>query len=111
MINKGEIVNEECLYPIKSTLAVISSKWTLLILRDIAISTKRFGQLQKSLKGISPKTLSSRLQELERAGIISRKIYPEVPPRVEYSLTSQGDSLKTIILSLAEWGKEHLTDK
>jgi DNA-binding HxlR family transcriptional regulator len=111
MTTKGEIDDEKCFGPIKSTLAVIGSKWALLILYNIATATKRFGQLQKSLQGISPKTLSSRLQEMEKIGIISKKVYPEVPPRVEYSLTSQGESLKTIILSLAEWGKEHLGDK
>lgn len=94
----------------ESILGIIGRKWALLILCEIATSTKRFGQLQKSLQGISPKTLSSRLQELEQVRIISKTVYPEVPPRVEYSLTPQGESLKTIILSLDEWGREHLSD-
>jgi DNA-binding HxlR family transcriptional regulator len=111
VIKKGELANEECFYPLKNILETIGKKWTLLILCNIATSTKRFGQLQKSLEGISPKTLSSRLQELEQVGIISKTVYPEVPPRVEYSLTPQGESLKTIILSLDEWGKKYLGDK
>lgn len=71
--------------------------------------TKRFGQLQKSLKGISPKTLSSRLQELEKEGIIIKKVYPEVPPRVEYTFTPKGERLRKIVLALADWGSEDHT--
>ncbi|MBP2643968.1 MAG: hxlR 2 [Firmicutes bacterium] len=111
MSQKGEQANKKCFCPIESIFEIIGRKWTLLILCEIATSTKRFGQLQKSLKGISPKTLSSRLQELEQIGIISKKVYPEVPPRVEYALTPQGESLKAIILSLDEWGKEYLSEK
>lgn len=93
--------------PIKKTLSILGGKWTLLILRDLFNGAKRFGQLQKSLHGISPKTLSLRLQELVKEGIVAKKIYPEVPPRVEYSLTSRGESLKKILLTLVEWGAEH----
>lgn len=106
MINKSQVAREEYCCPIKNALTIIGSKWTLLILRDIATSTKRFNELQKSLKGISPKTLSARLQELERAGIINKKVFPEIPPRVEYSLTVRGKSLRTIILSLDKWARE-----
>ncbi len=101
---------EKYFCPIKKTLSILGGKWTLLILRELFNGTKRFGQLQKSLQGISPKTLSSRLQELEKEGIVARKVYPEVPPRVEYSLTSRGESLKKIIQTLVEWGAEHLGD-
>lgn len=96
--------------PIKKTLSILGGKWTLLILRELFNETKRFGQLQKSLPGISPKTLSSRLRELEKEGIVAKKVYPEVPPRVEYSLTSRGESLKRILLALVEWGAEHFSD-
>lgn len=99
---------EECYCPIQKTLSIIGGKWTLSILRDLSSGTKRFGELQKSLKGISPKTLSSRLQELEKEDIVAKKIYPEVPPRVEYSLTSKGESLKKILLDLVKWGTENL---
>lgn len=92
-------------------LSIISSKWTLLILRELLDGTKRFGQLKKSLPGISPKTLSQRLQELEKEGLVDRKIYPEVPPRVEYSLTQKAESLKSIFFALAEWNSEHSGDK
>ncbi|HZD59760.1 MAG TPA: helix-turn-helix domain-containing protein [Anaerolineae bacterium] len=88
------------------TLSLIGSKWTLLILREFLDGTKRFGQLKKSLPGISPKTLSQRLQELEKEGILTKKIYPEVPPRVEYSLTPRGERLKSILLDLVNWGLE-----
>lgn len=93
--------------PIEKTLSIIGGKWTILILRDLAGGTKRFGQLQKSLNGISPKTLSSRLHELEKEGIVTKEVYPEVPPRVEYSLTTRGESLRKILLALIEWGTEH----
>jgi DNA-binding HxlR family transcriptional regulator len=87
---------------IERTLSIIARKWTLLLLRDLCDGTKRFNQLQKSLQGISPKTLSSRLQELEQEGIISKMIFPEVPPLVEYSFTPKGESLKKIFLALVD---------
>lgn len=87
-------------------LSVISSKWTLLILSELLSGTKRFGQLKKALPGISPKTLSQRLQELERERLVDRKIYPEVPPRVEYSLTTKAKSLKEAFDSLIQWSSD-----
>ncbi|HML89036.1 MAG TPA: helix-turn-helix domain-containing protein [Methylomusa anaerophila] len=110
MTNQDKQYDENDICPIKNTLSIIGSKWTLLILRDLADGTKRFSQLQKSLQGISPKTLSSRLRELEKEGILTKKVYPEIPPRVEYSLTSRGESLKKILRCLAEWGKEHFNN-
>jgi DNA-binding HxlR family transcriptional regulator len=95
---------------LEKSLSIIGSKWTLLILRELSSGTKRFAQLQKSLKGISPKTLSSRLQELEKNKIIVKKVYPEVPPRVEYSFASRGESLKKILYDLYEWGAEQPDD-
>lgn len=111
MINIEEYCknNSSCL--IKETLALISSKWTLHILRELCNGTRRFGELKRSVVGISPKTLSARLQELEYQGIVAKKIYAEVPPRVEYSLTPSGESLKDIIVALFSWGEEHLSAK
>jgi len=90
--------------PIEKTLRVIGGKWTILILRDLFKGTRRFGELQRSLQGISPKTLSERLRQLEAQGIIRRVIYPEIPPRVEYSLTEKGESLQTILDDIRTWG-------
>lgn len=86
------------------TLKVIGSKWTVLILRELCEGTRRFGELQRALPGISPKTLSVRLQQLEENGIVKKTIFAEVPPRVEYNLTAQGASLKEIIEKMREWG-------
>lgn len=90
--------------PIERTMQVIGRKWTLLILRDLFDGTKRFGELSDSLGGISPKTLSERLRQLEEQGIIKRTIYAEVPPRVEYKLTERGESLRNILEAMKEWG-------
>ena len=91
---------------VEHTLKVIGSKWTVLILRDLCEGTKRFGQLQKSLQGISPKTLSQRLKQLEKNGIVKRKIFTEIPLHVEYSLTPRGESLRAIITKMSEWGNQ-----
>src|SRR5437764_12217077 len=80
--------------PIARTAEIISGKWTLLIIRDLASGVKRFNQLERSLHGISPKTLSERLRSLEEEGIISRQTFAEVPPRVEYALTDMGCDLE-----------------
>ena len=96
--------NKNC--PVERTVNVIGGKWTLLILRDLFDGTKRFGELRASLIGISPKTLTEKLRALEQDGIIERKIYPEVPPRVEYSLTKRGQTLETIIEAMREWGTQ-----
>ncbi|MBI2850324.1 MAG: helix-turn-helix transcriptional regulator [Chloroflexi bacterium] len=92
--------------PVEKTLEVLSSKWTILILRDLLTGTKRFGQLRQSLNGVSPRTLSQRLKELEAQGIVRRVIYPEVPPRVEYSLTEKGKSLSPILEQMRDWGSQ-----
>lgn len=106
MSHQSDTNNENCVSQLEKNLSIISSKWTLLILCELSSGTKRFVQLQKSLKGISPKTLSSRLQELEKNKIIVKKVYPEVPPRVEYSFASRGESLKKILCDLSEWGAD-----
>ena len=88
---------------VSKTMKIIGSKWTIFILRDLFNGKKRFGELQRSLKGISPKTLSLRLQELEREKIIKKKIFAEIPLHVEYSLTQKGDSLNEIICEMRKW--------
>src|SRR5579871_5466117 len=92
--------------PIERTVTILEGKWTLLILRELFTGTKRFGELRSELPGVSPKTLAERLRILEKQGIIERTIYPEVPPRVEYSLTSLGLTLRPIIEALREWGTQ-----
>lgn len=91
--------------PIAKTLDVIGTKWTFLIIRDLLIEgTMRFRDLLKSMNGISPKTLSLRLKELENHGIVERKVFPEVPPRVEYTLTEKGKRLESIFIELKRFG-------
>lgn len=91
---------------VAKTLRVIGSKWTLLILHNLFDGTKRFGALQKALSPISPKTLSQRLRELEKMGIIKRKVFSEVPLHVEYSLTTKGQSLEDIFIKMSQWGEK-----
>lgn len=91
---------------VTKTIRVIGAKWTTLILRDLFEGTKRFGELQRSLQGISSKTLSVRLQELESDGIINKQVFAEIPPRVEYSLTEKGQSLRQIIDDMRAWGEQ-----
>lgn len=93
--------------PIEKTLRIIGKKWTVLILRDLRTGTKRFNELLNSLEGISPKTLSERLKELEESGVVRRVVYPEIPPRVEYSLTEKGQSLDGVLEAMVSWGAQH----
>jgi len=92
--------------PVEKTVNIIGGKWTLLILRDLFVGTKRFGELRTSLTGVSPKTLTEKLRTLEKDGIVERKIFPEVPPRVEYSLTKRGKTLKKIFDEMQQWGTQ-----
>jgi DNA-binding HxlR family transcriptional regulator len=91
---------------VTETMKVIGSKWTILILHNLCEGTKRFGELQRALPGISPKTLSTRLQQLEKDKIVKKKIFAEIPLHVEYSLTEKGLSLKKIIEMMRMWGEE-----
>ena len=93
--------------PVETTLTMISDKWKVLILRDLLTGTKRFGELNKSLTGVSQKVLTSQLREMEENGLVERKAYPEVPPRVEYSLTPLGRSLKPIMDAMWAWGEQY----
>ncbi|MBP3041068.1 helix-turn-helix transcriptional regulator [Bacillaceae bacterium Marseille-Q3522] len=95
--------SREC--PIEKTLNIISAKWSFLIIRELLIDgTLRFGKLMKQLEGISSKTLSLRLKELEEKGIVKKTIFPEIPPHVEYSLTEKGKQLESIFIELKRFG-------
>ena len=95
--------------PVATTVALVGSKWKLLILRNLLARPWRFNELKKSLDGISQKVLSDSLRSLEEDGIVTRTVYPEVPPRVEYSLTELGRSLKPILDALQHWGEDYRT--
>lgn len=97
--------------PVARTADLISNKWTPLIIRDLAKREMRFSELERSLKGISPKTLSERLKRLEDSTVIQRTCFAEVPPRVEYQLTEKGYALLPVIDSMREFGKEWLADE
>ena len=98
--------NQTC--PVCHTAEIISGKWTLLVIRDLADGCSRFCELERSLGGISPRTLSLRLRALEAEGIVQRRTYPEVPPRVEYSLTDKGRALVPLIEQMRHYGREWL---
>lgn len=95
-------MNNSC--GVEKTLKIIGTKWTALIIRDLCDGTRRFVQLQRSLEGISPRTLALRLKQLENEGIVNRKVFEEIPLHVEYSLTNKGNSLRDIISKMREWG-------
>jgi DNA-binding HxlR family transcriptional regulator len=96
--------------PVCATAEVVCQKWTLLIVRDLAAGRSRFCELERSLAGISPRTLSLRLRALEEHGIIERQTYPEVPPRVEYTLTPMGRGLMPLVEDMRRFGREWLVD-
>ena len=94
--------------PVARTAEIIGNKWTPLIVRDLARGERRFSELERSLRGISPKTLSERLKRLEESAVVDRRCYAEVPPRVEYSLTAKGHALLPVIESMREFGSRWL---
>jgi DNA-binding HxlR family transcriptional regulator len=94
--------------PVGSCAEIISGKWTLLVIRDLADGSQRFCELERSLEGISPRTLSLRLRALEEHGIVERRTYPEVPPRVEYGLTEKGRALVPLIEDMRAYGRRWL---
>jgi DNA-binding HxlR family transcriptional regulator len=96
--------------PVGSCAEIISGKWTILVIRDLAESSCRFCELERSLAGISPRTLSLRLRALEECGVVERHTYPEVPPRVEYALTEKGKALIPVIEQMRSYGREWLLD-
>ena len=93
--------------PVEVTMGLIGDRWKILIVRDLLTGTKRFGELKKSVTGITQKVLTSHLRDMEASGLVKRKVYAEVPPRVEYSLTKTGLSLKPILDSMVKWGNEY----
>lgn len=101
--------NSSC--PVCRTAEVVCGKWTMLLIRDLADGSSRFCELERSLEGISPRTLSLRLRALEEEGIVERRTFPEVPPRVEYALTAKGEALIPLVDDMRSYGKRWLTDK
>src|ERR671927_7645 len=102
----GRVSNSNC--PVGRTADIVCGKWTLLIVRDLAEGRSRFCELERSLEGISPRTLSLRLRALEEEGVVERRTFPEVPPRVEYALTEKGRALVPIVESMRAYGIEWL---
>lgn len=103
MKTKAEL--PEC--PIATTVQIIGSKWKLLIIRNLRMRPWRFNELQRNLEGISQKVLTDSLRSMEEDGIITRTVYPEVPPRVEYSLSELGETMRPILDSMETWGREY----
>ncbi|MCO6539152.1 MAG: helix-turn-helix transcriptional regulator [Gilliamella sp.] len=99
--------NDLPICPVEITLMLMGDKWKVLIVRDLLTGTKRFGELKKSLTGISQKVLTQHLRAMEKNGLLTRKVYAEVPPRVEYTLTEVGQSLKQVHDAMLEWGKAY----
>lgn len=93
--------------PVETTLLLMGDRWKVLIMRDLLSGTKRFGELRKSLTGISQKVLIEHLRIMEEYGLVNRKIYAEIPPKVEYSLTDLGKTLKPILDAMSNWGEEY----
>lgn len=106
-MSKQNHVKELPTCPVETTLMLIGDKWKVLILRDLLPGTKRFGELKKSIGSVSQKVLTAQLRDMEESGLLTRKVYAEVPPRVEYTLTELGYSLKPILDSLWQWGEEY----
>ena len=93
--------------PVETTLMLIGDKWKVMILRDLMDGTKRFGELKKSIGTVSQKVLTAQLRDMEEKGLLTRKVYAEVPPRVEYTLTETGYSLKTVVDAMGAWGADY----
>ena len=93
--------------PVETTLMLIGDKWKVLILRDLMPGTKRFGELKKSIGKVSQKVLTAQLRAMEESGLLTRRVYAEVPPRVEYTLTPLGRSLKPVLDAMGAWGNEY----
>ena len=96
--------------PVETTLTLISDKWKVLIIRDLLPGTKRFGELRRSVGGVSQKVLTAQLRQMEESGLLIRTVYPEVPPRVEYTLTELGYSLKPVLDAMQNWGEAYNTN-
>ena len=108
-MNEASAKKELPACPVETTLTLIGDKWKVLILRDLMPGTKRFGELKKSVGGVSQKVLTAQLRAMEESGLVRRRVYAEVPPRVEYSLTDLGRSLKPILDAMLAWGQAYKT--
>lgn len=106
-MNEQKIIKELPACPVETTLMLIGDKWKVLILRDLMNGTMRFGELKKSIGSVSQKVLTAQLRDMEAKGLVNRKVYAEVPPRVEYSLTELGQSLKPILDAMWNWGEDY----
>ncbi len=95
--------------PVETTLSLISDKWKVLILRDLLPGPKRFSLLKRSIGGVSQKVLTAQLRQMEHSGLLTRTVYPKVPPRVEYTLTELGYSLEPVLNAMRIWGEEYLS--
>lgn len=95
---------------VETTLKVIGGRWKVLIIRELITGVKRFGELQRALPGITQKMLTQQLREMEEDGIVHRQVYAQIPPKVEYSLTLLGESLKPILYAMHDWAVEHLSN-
>ena len=93
--------------PVETTLILIGDKWKVLILRELMGGTKRFGELKRAIGAVSQKVLTAQLRDMEESGLVNRKVYAEVPPRVEYSLTDLGKSLNPILDAMKCWGEDY----
>ena len=106
-MSESKTVKELPACPVETTLTLIGDKWKVLILRDLLTGTKRFGELKKSIGNVSQKVLTAQLRAMEENGLLTRTVYAEVPPRVEYTLTDLGKSLKPILDAMWNWGEEY----
>lgn len=106
-MNEQSLARELPACPVETTLMLIGNKWKVLILRDLIDGTKRFGELKKSIGGVTQKVLTAQLRAMEDDGLITRRVYAEVPPRVEYSLTDLGMTLRPILNSMQSWGERY----
>ncbi|AFZ58672.1 helix-turn-helix transcriptional regulator [Anabaena cylindrica FACHB-243] len=109
---KAEAENNSVMRPtceVENTIKILGGRWKVLIIRELITGAKRFGELQRSLHGITQKMLTQQLRELEEDGVVHREIYAQIPPKVEYSLTPLGESLKPILCAMHEWASQHLS--
>ncbi len=110
MIDADKMKDSECVEvgcPVEATLKVLGGKWKVLIIYHLNGNSKRFSEIRRSIPGITEKMLTQQLKELEKDGVVSRKVYPQVPPRVEYSMTKYGKTLGPVIGEMRKWGLEH----
>lgn len=103
-MNEQKAINDLPDCPVETTLSLIGNKWKVLIIRELLTGTKRFGELKKSVGNVSQKVLTAQLRSMEECGLLIRTVYAEVSPRVEYSLTDLGQSLKPVLDAMSEWG-------